>query len=262
MPIRTFSGHEKRRVVATGTNFVRLIAGTNDLCSNGLSGITYTTPAQTLNNLRQAALYLRSKGAKVLILPMLTRVGYITGAGASCETLGAQYNALIAQSWTTFADAFAWGLYNDAHYMPNIVNASAYTNTTYFQGDQIHPTALGQQQIAGYVAAEINALLGGVAPLGSYRENLRTVTAAYSANSGDTTILCNATSGAVTVTLPTSVGLQGKTFQLKKLDSSANACTFATTSSQTIDGSATASVTSQYGLKKVESDNANWQIVY
>ena len=46
------------------------------------------------------------------------------------------------------------------------------------------------------------------------------------------------------------------------MDSSANACTVNTTSAQTVDGAATVTLSTQYASKKVESDNANWLVVW
>lgn len=79
-------------------------------------------------------------------------------------------------------------------------------------------------------------------------------------NGGWLRFACDATSGAVTLTLPTAV-LNFNSYELKKIDGSANACTLATTSAQTIDGASTKSLTGQYTpTLSVTSDNANWAI--
>ncbi len=75
------------------------------------------------------------------------------------------------------------------------------------------------------------------------------------------TALVNCTGGALTITLPTAVGIQGREYVIKKTDSSANAVTLATTSSQTIDGAASLTISAQYSLYRVQSDNANWQVI-
>lgn len=63
-----------------------------------------------------------------------------------------------------------------------------------------------------------------------------------------------------TATLPTAVGIGGKTYTIK-LIASATTATVATTSSQTIDGSTTYSLSAQYKYVRVVSDNANWHII-
>jgi hypothetical protein len=71
----------------------------------------------------------------------------------------------------------------------------------------------------------------------------------------------NASSGAVTRTLPTAVGRAGRVYKVKKVDTSANAVTVATTSAQTIDSGPT-SWNIRYFNEALEfiSDGANWQI--
>ena len=83
-------------------------------------------------------------------------------------------------------------------------------------------------------------------------------TGTYTATTAVSTILCNATTAAFAVTLPTAVGNTGLIYTIKKTDSSANAVTVGTTSSQTIDGAATFSLPSQWNFVVVTSDGANW----
>ncbi len=73
--------------------------------------------------------------------------------------------------------------------------------------------------------------------------------------------LVNASGGARTITLPTAVGKPGVQFLVKKVDSSGNAVTIATTSGQTIDGSATKSLGVQYAFDAYMSDGSNWMVV-
>lgn len=91
-----------------------------------------------------------------------------------------------------------------------------------------------------------------------FRHGVTSQSAAYTATTAVSVILCNATTAAFTVTLPTAVGFTGLEYTIKKTDSSANAVTVATTSSQTIDGSTTYSLPTQYNFVTVVSDGANW----
>lgn len=97
--------------------------------------------------------------------------------------------------------------------------------------------------------------------LNGKRTALTTRTAAYTATTSDCTILCNATTAAFTVTLPTAVGNTGQVFVIKKVDASANAVTVGTTSSQTIDGSTTRPLAAQWNSVTVQSDGANWVVI-
>ena len=233
------------------SNITWIFAGTNDLC-----GPTNTlTPAQTLQKLVAFSRYMRSQGAKVMVLPMISRIG--SAQGTTCDVLHDQYNTLIAQNWPSFADSFVYGMLQDA----NLTGDGAYANTTYFQGDGIHPTTAGQSLIAGYVQAEINNLLTGTTNGAGYREAIVTKTSSYTAGMGDSVILCNASTAPVTITLPSAAGIQGRSFQMKKTDASSNACTLATSASQKIDGASTVAISTRYSSTKVESDNANWQVI-
>lgn len=86
-------------------------------------------------------------------------------------------------------------------------------------------------------------------------------TGAYTLTGTDGTVTANASTGAFSLTLPTSVGATGRIYTLKKIDSSANVVTVATTSSQTIDGATTRALSLQYDGITVQSDGANWVII-
>jgi hypothetical protein len=73
-------------------------------------------------------------------------------------------------------------------------------------------------------------------------------------------LLCDATSGAQTITLPTAVGNSGKPFNIMKTDSSANSVTINTTSSQTIDGVTSKVISTQYQGFSMVSDGSNWNL--
>lgn len=102
--------------------------------------------------------------------------------------------------------------------------------------------------------------LNGIPPLGLVAA-LATKTAAYTLTATDSVILASATSAAFTVTLPTAAGIAGRTYTVKKTDSSANTVTIATTSSQTIDGLSTLVLTQQWEYVQVISDGSNWQVI-
>ena len=95
-----------------------------------------------------------------------------------------------------------------------------------------------------------------------------TQTSAYTIGSNSTltvggeTVLVNATSGAITITLPDATLANAYVIHnIKKIDSSANYVTIATTSSQTIDGGTTAVIKVQYASITLVSDGTNWNII-
>lgn len=85
-------------------------------------------------------------------------------------------------------------------------------------------------------------------------------TTAYTATTTDHTIVGDATSAGFTITVPTAVGCQGREYTIKKIDSSANAVTIGTTSSQTIDGATTYALSTQWQFVTIRSNGSNWYI--
>jgi hypothetical protein len=84
----------------------------------------------------------------------------------------------------------------------------------------------------------------------------------YAVTTTNSVIRADASSGALTITLPTAVGVTGKIYTIKRIDilASSNLVTIATTSSQTIDGAANQYLWNSENIT-VESDGANWQTV-
>ncbi|TWT61706.1 hypothetical protein [Rubinisphaera italica] len=83
----------------------------------------------------------------------------------------------------------------------------------------------------------------------------------YTIQAGDEVILCDASGGAFTITLPSAVDLFGRQYTIKRTNSGVNDVTLGTTSSQTIDGQTTQVLGSQYDKLTVVSDGSNWMIV-
>lgn len=126
--------------------------------------------------------------------------------------------------------------------------------------------SLGVGTSAGTVAAGDDSRITGAAGLGSntftgvqtgVRIPYAAKTSTYTVANTDGVIDC--TSGTFTVTLPTAVGITGQQFVIK--NSGTGVITVATTSSQTIDGASTLTLTTRYTSYTVISDGANWKVV-
>jgi hypothetical protein len=84
-------------------------------------------------------------------------------------------------------------------------------------------------------------------------------TANYTASPADRIILVDASAGAITITLPTAVGIQGKPYTIKKIDSSNNNVTVDGDGAETIDGATTYLLYAQNDFIEIISDNSNWK---
>ncbi len=84
--------------------------------------------------------------------------------------------------------------------------------------------------------------------------------AQYAVSANNATILVNYPSAPFGVVLPTAASITGQQYKIKKIDSSANAVTVSTTSSQTIDNALTYPLSTQYQSVTLQSDGSNWWI--
>lgn len=97
--------------------------------------------------------------------------------------------------------------------------------------------------------------------LNAYRLNARAITFAdtpYTVAATDAVITCDASGGAVVINLPAATGT-GRELDVKKIDSSSNACTITRAGSDTIDGATTiAGVTQWANHWLVDSASGKW----
>lgn len=85
-------------------------------------------------------------------------------------------------------------------------------------------------------------------------QGTRKLVAADVVEATDDTILCDATAGAFTVTLPLPAQVQFLRVTIKKIDASANAITLV----GTIDGAVNPTLAAQYKAKTIQSDGLAW----
>jgi len=83
-------------------------------------------------------------------------------------------------------------------------------------------------------------------------------TSAYTVTSSDDVVFVDDSGGSVTITLPSAVGLDGKTFTIKKVSSSLNTVTISAASGQTIDGASSVTLNSAQEKTTIQSNNHYW----
>ncbi len=87
---------------------------------------------------------------------------------------------------------------------------------------------------------------------------IATKTGNYTATLDDDTILVDATSGAITITLPAASTATNKVLTVKKIDSSANTVTVAPNEAETIDGATTMVLSAPWGPYRAQCDGTAW----
>lgn len=98
-----------------------------------------------------------------------------------------------------------------------------------------------------------------MAPIGNAIGTISTGTVLTTASTP--TLLCNATGGAFTVTLPTAASTSGQIFNIKKTDSSANAVTIDPNGAETIDGASTLVLNTQWQSAQIQSNGTAWYLL-
>lgn len=86
-------------------------------------------------------------------------------------------------------------------------------------------------------------------------------TAHYTATANDEFIGCDATSGAITITLPAVASTRvGKRFTVKKTDAGVNAVTLDGNASETIENATTLVLAAQYDVATIVNTGAAWLV--
>lgn len=88
-----------------------------------------------------------------------------------------------------------------------------------------------------------------------------TKTSSYTITGTDVVIFANATSGNVTITLPTASSFASYRFYVKRTDGAGNTCSVARSGSDTIDGQTSISLDTQYTSLTLVSDGSAWYII-
>lgn len=89
--------------------------------------------------------------------------------------------------------------------------------------------------------------------------NVQSKTATYTILNTDEIVYGDATAGAMTFNLPTAASISGRQIRIEKTDSSYNAITIDGNGSETISGSTTIKLATQYESVTLVSDGTNWQ---
>lgn len=90
---------------------------------------------------------------------------------------------------------------------------------------------------------------------------ITTVTGNYTITDADSTVLCDATSGSMTITLPSAAQSPSRFFNIKKIDATNNTVSITPAGAETIDGDTSKTIGLQWVNVVVHSDGTNWYIL-
>lgn len=129
--------------------------------------------------------------------------------------------------------------------------------------DETNGSMEGRVEVHAQVAGTLTQIVDFGASVDVKRALSLPIETISGATTLDTThymVLCDVSGGAFTVALPTSVGIEGRVYIIKKIDSSAFAVTVDGNGAETIDGATTQVISTQHNSFTIHSDNANWRI--
>jgi hypothetical protein len=144
--------------------------------------------------------------------------------------------------------------YNAGH---EIVIRNAVDNIRCVGGQNINLNAAGDFALLIYSdsAATWRAMYAG-----KRRKLVTTAASTYTATTADDVVLCDATAGAFSVTLPPVATSNGVQLILTKTDAVANTVTVDGNASETINGATTYALTAQYNSVTIVCNGAAWYI--
>lgn len=187
----------------------------------------------------------------------ITNSSQLTAASGTQQALA--ISSTIAQSGTAGYTALD----------VNPTESSTGSGTRLLQRWAVGGTAQAQLSAGGVFAALNNIGVGSVSlAINSTLESFASFAAGIGVSSTNVTLgggsftrLIDATSGAVTVTLPAALGCTRRIYNIKKIDASANTVTIDANAAETIDGALTQVLTAQWQSITIQSDGTNWYII-
>jgi hypothetical protein len=190
----------------------------------------------------------------------------IAGGDVHIIDTGANDRALVF--WKADQQMFALGDYNNgvAFYMGTNTSPSLVINTN---GNDMYFPLITATKILGLSGAGkvVPATLSGLTFNGTTLTSIGAFpivnkATTYLITTNDYTIICDTTSGSFAVTLPAASALSGKVFNIKKVSADGNTLTITPDGSDTIDGAASKTTTTQYTTFQIQSNGASaWWII-
>jgi len=240
--------------IQLGGGGLSYFAGTSNGVSASTSGNLFTfvgNGSVFANNIP-----LLTVGASSNITGAVNQNTYVLGVGAAGNLsyapstgTGQKFTYLIGKHTINTTGSYT-GDINFIEYDPTL------TSTTGVSKHLFAKAVSGSIEIQG--SSTLNSF-GGSSPVntlesgGSFGANIRTITSSTTLTSTDYTILCDATSGNITITLPAASGATRRIYKIIKTDATANTVSFSNVTGTT-------TINTQWYGKEVQSNGTNYYI--
>jgi hypothetical protein len=200
---------------------------------------------------------------------LLNRSAFVTPDTSFHQNIGAAFGHVIDMAHTTNPSSRKVGTKNLGLYI------TKGTRSSNFEYVQYEPTAPdGDWLVYSELpwASRLDSLglgveptekfeVDGVTKTNGFRAAIVTVTSNTLISKANHTILVDATSGSIDLTLPDPAFASGSMYYIKKIDNSVNAVTINVSGAETIDGAGDYQMTVQYKYVTLQSDGTNWYIL-
>jgi lysophospholipase L1-like esterase len=187
---------------ASGQTIASLMEGTNNF-----QGTSVATAASVFQLNVAWGRLMKTAGCRYTFIAMISRTGNANNGAITYDAAKNNLNAVFRSGWAqSGANGFV-----DVGADPHLGCDGCYSNSTYFQGDGIHPTAAGQTILANADACIINGMDGSSPQL----PNPTPITAStYTATCSDGGLIADTSSNNITITLNSALWQTGRVVQV------------------------------------------------
>lgn len=206
-------------------------------------------------------LYLRFLRQGYLLQYWAAQTRWITFPYLDYDSMEGTVAKVHSPVFTGIPSARGWqssglgGAQNASRWVGGVSGANPTNYQTWLVGDYVVDLGIGGFRVCTTSGAPgVWQVVGPEGRAGAYR----TINATATLANTDYIVAVDSTSAAVTVNLPTAVGITGKEYRIKRTNSGANSVTIDPNSTQTIDGALTLVLSGQWDSAVIVSDGANW----
>lgn len=138
-------------------------------------------------------------------------------------------------------------------------STTAVTHTSGDTVDMLITAGTFDEHIDQDIKTTDDVTFNSLALTGSFKVSLVTKTANYTATDTDHTIICGTGNETFTITLPAASGVTNIIYNIKNIGT--GTITVDGNASETIDGSTTSVISTQYASITIQCDGSNWHII-
>lgn len=246
--------------VMTWINSTGTMSGPASSVSGALAYFSDTTGTQLA---QYTSAPLSRGGTSNIIVAAAGGIGYGTASGISLSLPGAS-GTFLKSTGTGAPNFAAITLSGDVTGVLGLVNGGTANNISSINGGSVYMTATVMSVTAAGTSGQYLKSEGSAAPI--WTSTLLGIvpivskTTTYTATVTDDVITAT-TGSAWTLTLYAASGNAGRVLRIKKTSSDVNALTIDGNASETIDGSTTTTINTQYEEVTIICDGSNWHIL-